>query len=120
MAVPGRLELPTFGLGNRCSIRLSYGTSSGAGVFRYSIRDLTGYSIAAKVRTWAAGMTNPRSHARATGWAIAAAVMTFGCGPMLAQPSALPCGSAEIARGQAISVIDGRTFVLDDGREVRL
>src|SRR5580704_19157286 len=28
MAVPGRLELPTFGLGNRCSIRLSYGTKS--------------------------------------------------------------------------------------------
>src|SRR6185295_4231937 len=27
MAVPGRLELPTFGLGNRCSIRLSYGTT---------------------------------------------------------------------------------------------
>jgi hypothetical protein len=26
LAVPGRLELPTFGLGNRCSIRLSYGT----------------------------------------------------------------------------------------------
>src|SRR5712691_7741614 len=26
MAVPGRLELPTFGLGNRCSIQLSYGT----------------------------------------------------------------------------------------------
>jgi hypothetical protein len=26
VAVPGRLELPTFGLGNRCSIRLSYGT----------------------------------------------------------------------------------------------
>jgi hypothetical protein len=29
MAVPGRLELPTFGLGNRCSIRLSYGTNWG-------------------------------------------------------------------------------------------
>jgi hypothetical protein len=27
VAVPGRLELPTFGLGNRCSIRLSYGTN---------------------------------------------------------------------------------------------
>jgi hypothetical protein len=27
MAVPARLELATFGLGNRCSIRLSYGTS---------------------------------------------------------------------------------------------
>ena len=28
MAVPARLELATFGLGNRCSIRLSYGTKS--------------------------------------------------------------------------------------------
>jgi hypothetical protein len=28
VAVPGRLELPTFGLGNRCSILLSYGTTS--------------------------------------------------------------------------------------------
>ena len=27
VAVPGRLELPTFGLGNRCSVRLSYGTA---------------------------------------------------------------------------------------------
>ena len=27
VAVPGRLELPTFGLGNRCSILLSYGTA---------------------------------------------------------------------------------------------
>ena len=26
MAVPAKLELATFGLGNRCSIRLSYGT----------------------------------------------------------------------------------------------
>jgi hypothetical protein len=27
MAVPARLERATFGLGNRCSIRLSYGTA---------------------------------------------------------------------------------------------
>jgi hypothetical protein len=28
LAVPARLELATFGLGNRCSIRLSYGTNT--------------------------------------------------------------------------------------------
>ena len=27
LAVPAKLELATFGLGNRCSIRLSYGTN---------------------------------------------------------------------------------------------
>lgn len=27
LAIPGRLELPTFGLGNRCSVLLSYGTA---------------------------------------------------------------------------------------------
>ncbi len=33
---------------------------------------------------------------------------------------AIPCGGAEIARGSASRVLDGRTFMLDDGREVRL
>jgi hypothetical protein len=27
MVAPGRVELPTFGLGNRCSIHLSYGAN---------------------------------------------------------------------------------------------
>jgi hypothetical protein len=31
LAIPGRLELPTYGLGNRRSIRLSYGTEAPAG-----------------------------------------------------------------------------------------
>jgi endonuclease YncB( thermonuclease family) len=34
--------------------------------------------------------------------------------------TAVPCGGDEIARGGLGRVIDGRTFVLDDGREVRL
>ena len=29
MGAPGRVELPTNGLGNRCSIHLSYGASAG-------------------------------------------------------------------------------------------
>jgi hypothetical protein len=31
LAIPGRLELPTYGLGNRRSIRLSYGTEEPVG-----------------------------------------------------------------------------------------
>jgi hypothetical protein len=27
LAIPGRLELPTYGLGNRRSVQLSYGTA---------------------------------------------------------------------------------------------
>ena len=33
---------------------------------------------------------------------------------------AVPCGGDEIARGSAGRVLDGRTFMLEDGREVRL
>ena len=32
----------------------------------------------------------------------------------------IPCGGETIARGTVSRVIDGRTFVFDDGREVRL
>jgi endonuclease YncB( thermonuclease family) len=35
-------------------------------------------------------------------------------------PQIAACGGESIARGSAINVIDGRTFVLDDKREVRL
>lgn len=34
--------------------------------------------------------------------------------------AAWPCGAEEIARGSVSRVLDGRTFVLGDGREVRL
>jgi endonuclease YncB( thermonuclease family) len=46
-----------------------------------------------------------------------------GCSGAMAQeqPSVAPaCGGDVIARGVAKRVIDGRTFALDDGREVRL
>jgi hypothetical protein len=42
LAVPARLELATFGLGNRCSIRLSYGTNSTAHAQAWSISRLVG------------------------------------------------------------------------------
>src|SRR5579864_9064499 len=46
-----------------------------------------------------------------------------GCSGAMAQeqPSAAPaCGGDVVARGIAKRVIDGRTFMLDDGREIRL
>jgi endonuclease YncB( thermonuclease family) len=56
-----------------------------------------------------------------------ACVVLFGvaagglCAVAQQQPTpAVACGGSEIARGTAARVIDGRTFVLDDGREVRL
>jgi endonuclease YncB( thermonuclease family) len=40
--------------------------------------------------------------------------------PMVPVSQAIPCGGDEIARGTASHILDGRTFILDDGREVRL
>jgi hypothetical protein len=55
MAVPARLELATFGLGNRCSIRLSYGTNSKKRVFprvrRHKIQIAALYSIRCPAET---------------------------------------------------------------------
>jgi endonuclease YncB( thermonuclease family) len=67
---------------------------------------------------------------RALAGAVAAEI-AFVCGcfgvaaqdePALVAPAshAIPCGGDEIARGSSGRVLDGRTFVLDDGREVRL
>jgi endonuclease YncB( thermonuclease family) len=53
----------------------------------------------------------------AANWAL-----TFGCCCAMAQEQrrAFPCGGETLARGTVSRVIDGRTFVLDDEREVRL
>lgn len=59
--------------------------------------------------------------------AAAAAVLALisACFGTVAQERPAPapviaCGSDEIARGTSSRVLDGRTFLLDDGREVRL
>jgi endonuclease YncB( thermonuclease family) len=71
-----------------------------------------------------------RSLAGVMGWRIGissaffAGAFILACGRFhaLAQaPQTLPaCGDDELARGTVNRVIDGRDFVLDDGREVRL
>jgi len=47
--------------------------------------------------------------------------MACGCPPAVAQqPSVPPCGGVDVARGTVSRIIDGGSFTLDDGREVRL
>ncbi len=58
--------------------------------------------------------------------AVAAALAFIGNCPAIAQGAAkaavasVPCGGEETGRGSVGRVVDGYTFVLDDGREVRL
>jgi len=61
------------------------------------------------------------------GWrgGVLAAMFASACGCCCAdaqehQSGAVPCGGETVARGTVSRIIDGRTFVLDDGREVRL
>jgi len=53
-------------------------------------------------------------------FAVAAAVAGSCVSAAAQQPVPVPCGGADLARGTVSRVIDGNTFVLDDGREVRL
>jgi len=48
--------------------------------------------------------------------------VTCGCDAAAQEPTApaIGCGGETIAHGRAAEIIDGRTFVLGDGREVRL
>jgi endonuclease YncB( thermonuclease family) len=55
--------------------------------------------------------------------AFAAAAIAAACaipGVAQEQKAVPPCGGDEIARGIATRIVDGRTLMLDDGREVRL
>jgi hypothetical protein len=52
--------------------------------------------------------------------AVAAACGCCGTAAAQTAQASPPCGGEELARGTVSRVIDGRTFVLGDGREVRL
>jgi endonuclease YncB( thermonuclease family) len=52
-------------------------------------------------------------------WALLG-VTLFSAGPLAAQPARPGCGGATIATGEVVRVVDGKTFVLADGREARL
>src|SRR3954470_14718819 len=56
------------------------------------------------------------------GWApvIAAGILVGAAINARAEDAAVLCGSAEVAGGQVVRISDGRSFVLDDGREIRL
>jgi endonuclease YncB( thermonuclease family) len=54
-----------------------------------------------------------------TPWAILGLTL-FSASPLLAQSAKPACGGATIATGEVVRVVDGRTFVLGDGREARL
>jgi endonuclease YncB( thermonuclease family) len=47
-------------------------------------------------------------------------VSLFLAGPLAAQPAKPACGGATIATGEVARVVDGKTFILADGREARL
>jgi endonuclease YncB( thermonuclease family) len=49
-----------------------------------------------------------------------AGLAAFAAGQAAAQPAAPACGGATIATGDVARVIDGKSFVLSDGREARL
>jgi micrococcal nuclease len=52
-------------------------------------------------------------------WALGV-VTLFSAPPVEAQPAKPACGGDTIATGEVARVVDGRTFVLADGREARL
>jgi micrococcal nuclease len=62
---------------------------------------------------WAPGLRAPNL------WALLGMTL-FSAGPLAAQPAKPTCGGATIATGEVARVVDGRTFVLADGREARL
>jgi endonuclease YncB( thermonuclease family) len=99
-------------------------SASAANCDKYERRAALAAAVPPYSRLCLAGMMGMRG----VPWvaAIAAALQFIGNCPAIAQDAAkpaaasVPCGGEEIGRGSVGRVVDGDTFVLDDGREVRL
>jgi hypothetical protein len=79
VAVPARLELATFGLGNRCSILLSYGTAKQSFYFKtghFESASMPGVMISGKIpRAFAKGEGGPAPVAQRSARAVLADVI---------------------------------------------
>src|ERR1700692_3095851 len=95
---------------------------SGHGRAAYSIGDVVGVRSRRSPALFLAPMMARRKEVSAAVLAVIFAA-TCGCFRAVTQEQQQPapaCGGEAIARGTVSRVSDGRTFVLGDGREVRL
>lgn len=92
MVIPGGLEPPTYGLGNRRSVQLSYGTA------RIGLAQVS------------------RDYSRFSALALFVLLFFHGLHPAMAAP----CPPTGAIQAEGRRALDERTILLADGREVRL
>jgi endonuclease YncB( thermonuclease family) len=83
-------------------------------------RRILAFGLAAMMGWWGKALAGAATAEFALMCACFGAAAQEHAVPMAVTAHAIVCGGDEIARGSAGPVLDGRTFLLDDGREVRL